>query len=78
MDLSREHAEIVLKMLAETNDNEADCGYCLNHLAEYVETKLTGKTIGESLGLVEAHLEICVECCEEFEALYIALSAENL
>jgi hypothetical protein len=45
-------------------------------MAEFAEISLVGKSIPIGLKIIEDHLEICGECCEEFEALKLALSNE--
>ena len=76
MSLSKQKIDSLLKMLSLTRDVEQDCDGCLNKLAEFAETSLTGKSIPDGLKSIEDHLQICDECREEFEALKVALSSE--
>jgi len=71
--LSEDHCRILLQALSLTRDKELDCGECESFLAEFLEHKLENKPLSEALELVRAHLEICGECREEFEALEVAL-----
>lgn len=76
MPLSKQQVESLLKMLAQTKDVEQDCDSCHKMMAEFAETSLAGKSIPEGLKSIQEHLENCSECCEEFEALKVALSSE--
>ncbi len=73
MNIIDEKVQALLEMLSLTSDNEADCGDCLQHLAEFAETTLAGKSIPESLRHIDEHLQRCGECREEFQALKFAL-----
>ena len=74
MKLTREQIEILLKAVANTSDDPLNCDHCFNYAAQFVETKLTGKTLCESMKLLQNHLENC-DCCErEFQALLAAMS----
>jgi predicted anti-sigma-YlaC factor YlaD len=42
-------------------------------VSEFAERKLTGKSLAEGLKAVELHLDVCVECKEEYQALQAAL-----
>ena len=60
-------------MLALTKSEEATCDECFQHMAEFAETSLAGKSIPDGLTCIEEHLQICGECREEFETLKKAL-----
>ena len=77
MNLSENQIQALIEMLALTRDNEATCDDCLDSLAEFAETTLTGKSIPEGLKCIEEHLHLCGECREEFEALKLALAEES-
>lgn len=59
---------LLLKTLA-TADEEISCDDCVAQLDRFVELSLAGRSPGEALPLVRRHLEICLECSEEFELL---------
>ena len=73
MTLSRDQTETLLKTLALTKDEEVMCDSCMREIAEFAETQLKGKSIPDSLKVIEDHLELSGECREEFEALMAAL-----
>ena len=77
MKISNEQIDTLLQMLALTKDDETDCGDCLVKLAEFAENSLKGNSIPEGLRRIEEHLRICADCCEEFEALKIALAGDD-
>lgn len=74
MKINDEQVQTLLLMLSHTKDEELDCGQCMQHMAEFVETSLAGKSIPAGLKSIDEHLEACGECNEEFEFLKAALS----
>jgi len=78
MNISEDQIQALLEMLTLTKDNEVSCDECLQSMAEFAETTLTGKTVTEGLQCIEEHLELCGECREEFEALKSALGEDNI
>lgn len=76
MSISDEQIQALLEMLALTKEEEATCDDCMQHMAEFAETSLAGKTIPEGLKRIDEHLQFCGECREEFEALKAALDEE--
>ena len=75
MIISKDDIRKLIKLITNTKETEIDCDQCLNMIAEFAETKLTGLPLSESLKLVEEHLLICAECCEEYELLKKTLSS---
>lgn len=69
MPLSKQEIDGLMRLIGLTRDDEINCEQCLALVAEFVELKLAGKSIPESLQAVEHHLSICAECREEYEAL---------
>ena len=74
MALSSNQIKELVNLIGLTRENEPNCQDCLNHVAEYAESELSGKPLTEALKCVEVHLSICVECREEYSALHAALS----
>ena len=77
MKMTQDQVQSLLHMLSLTRDEETTCGDCLQHMAEFVETTLAGKTVREGLKSLEKHLEFCGECHDEFDALRDALRGES-
>ena len=58
-----------LQVLESVREKDASCGEIYACLDEYVETQVNGKDAAILMPLVREHLDICHECCEEYEAL---------
>lgn len=65
---------LVAKALA-TRPDEMSCGDCECRLDRFAEMKLAGLDTADALPLVEAHLQSCTCCGEEFDALMEVLRA---
>ena len=68
--------EGMLKMLANTSEDEISCDQVLEVLAEYAEMVQRGEDVAHLLPLVHQHLELCADCHEEYETLLRALDLE--
>jgi hypothetical protein len=68
---------MLLREIAETREVEIGCDECFEQVDRFVEMKLSGLNTAQAMPLVQEHLEICGECREEFEALLLALGAEE-
>lgn len=64
--------ELVRRVMT-TRDEEIDCGGCFEQLDQFVELKLDGKDVSQAMPLVQNHLDRCNGCCEQYEALLVAL-----
>ena len=73
MALSKDEVEALMRLVSLTQDDELNCEQCMALVAEFAERRLAGKSIPDSLRLLEQHLLVCPECREEFEALEQAL-----
>ena len=73
MVLNKEQIEILLSVVSSASNDELDCEGCFNYVAQFVETKLAGRTLCESMKLVEEHLANCSCCEDEFQALKAAI-----
>lgn len=56
-----------------TRGEEIGCDDCFKKLHKFAELELAGKYPEKSLSLVKEHLDRCVSCREEYEALLEAL-----
>jgi hypothetical protein len=63
----------LVRVVAETRETEIGCDECFERLDKYVETKLSGVEARSVMPLVGDHLDKCVDCRSEFEALLTAL-----
>lgn len=77
MDMTPDKAGQLLTKLAaqlkRTRQDELDCDECFELLDEYAEAVQRGEEAGDLMSTVRAHLELCQDCGEEFEALARAL-----
>ena len=69
--------KMLLREIAETREVEIGCDECFEQVDRFVEMKLSGLNTAQAMPLVQEHLEICGECREEFEALLLALGANE-
>ncbi len=76
MIITEEQVFALLELLALTRDTEPNCDDCLQHMAEFAETSLSGKSVPEAIAHIDEHLERCQDCREEFSALKDALGKD--
>jgi len=58
-----------LRILESVRTEEASCEEIYGCIDEYVEKQVHGRDAALLMPLVREHLDICSECCEEYEAL---------
>lgn len=58
-----------LRVLENVREENASCSEIYSRLDEYVENEVHGKDAARLMPLVHEHLDMCSECCEEYEAL---------
>ena len=75
-ELSPSQAEKMLKMIQKTQETELSCDDVHKLLDQYTEMALRGEDAGAFLPLVQQHLELCLDCREEYEALARILQAQ--
>ena len=71
--LSSAGAARILRGLAITFEEEYDCAQVERLMAEYTEMVSRGDDTASLLPLVKYHLQLCLDCREEYEALLRAL-----
>ena len=67
----------LLKKLTLTKTQEISCDDVHAVLAEFAERQHQGEPIAHLMPQVEQHLELCPDCREEYEALLLAIDAEE-
>jgi len=67
-DIERKLIEL-LSTVSNTHEQEIDCEECLHRVAAYVEQFHPDAKLSPEFWDVAAHLRICPECREEFQAL---------
>jgi hypothetical protein len=73
--LGTKQAEMLVKMIDITCDDELDCGTVFENLDSYAEYVLDSGKMTKIIQLVEEHLKLCGDCAEEFQLLLKALKA---
>ncbi|MGC8855357.1 MAG: hypothetical protein ACP5QU_01010 [Anaerolineae bacterium] len=67
--LSKDHIKRLILWLENANSPSLTCEEVYSLLDEYVEHEIKGHDASRLMPLLEKHLEVCEECCEEYEAL---------
>ncbi|MBE0680824.1 MAG: hypothetical protein IH589_02830 [Anaerolineales bacterium] len=68
--------EVIIKflhVLEHLKSEEISCGELYAHLDEFVEREVEKKDAARIMPLLRDHLDICNDCCEEYEALLTVL-----
>ncbi len=58
-----------LRVLEDVRAEELSCEEIYSKLDEYVECEMDCRDAAHVMPLIREHLDICHECCEEYEAL---------
>jgi hypothetical protein len=58
-----------LRVLEDVRMEELSCEEIYSKLDEYVECEVDSDDAAHIMPLIREHLDICHECCEEYEAL---------
>ena len=75
MALSLDILKKMVNSIVSTRPDEIGCDDCFAQLDRFVELVLVGKDAAEAMPLVQDHLDRCMDCHEEFEALLRAVQA---
>jgi hypothetical protein len=68
-ELSNEAVLKFLRVLESVREEEASCDEIYAKIDEYVEKEVDKKDAAKLMPLVREHLDLCPDCCEEYEAL---------
>ena len=58
-----------LRILEEVRVDEMPCSQVYARLDEYVEKEMHGEDARQLMPLLKEHLDLCPDCCEEYETL---------
>ena len=58
-----------LHVLESVREEEVPCDEVFFRIDEYVEREVDKKDAAQLMPLVREHLDLCPECCEEYDAL---------
>jgi len=67
--LSDEVVEGFLRVLEKVRAEDMNCEEVFTQLDEYVEKEVDGKDAARLMPLLREHLDLCSDCCDEYEAL---------
>jgi hypothetical protein len=67
--LSNEAVHGFLRVLEQVREHELSCNEIYAKLDEYVELEIKKEDAAHIMPLIREHLDLCSECCEEYEAL---------
>ena len=73
-ELSNEAVLGILRVLDEVPVEEVSCAELYAKLDQYVEREVNRKDAALLMPVIREHLDICPECCEEYEALLDVLN----
>lgn len=73
--ISPEQSRWLIQAIASVRPDPLDCDDCYAHMAEFVETELSGQPVSEALRRVEHHLTQCPCCADEHAALVTAMKS---
>lgn len=68
-ELPNEAVAGFLRVLESVREEEVPCDQVYAKIDEYVEREVDKKDAAKLMPLVREHLDLCPECCEEYEAL---------
>jgi hypothetical protein len=68
-DLSDEVVQGFLRVLEKVRLETMPCSEVFAELDEYVEKEVRGEGAARLMPLLREHLDLCPDCCEEYEAL---------
>jgi hypothetical protein len=65
----------LMRGIMTTRPDEIDCDECLKQVDRFVDMALDGRNAAAAMPLVQDHLNRCLDCREEYEALLAVLRA---
>lgn len=76
-DLSNEAVVGIMRVLETLPVEEISCSELYAKLDEYVEREVDKKDAAYIMPVIREHLDVCPECCEEYEALLEVINKSN-
>jgi hypothetical protein len=67
----------ILRVLDDIPDEEITCDDLYARLDEYVEREVDSNDAAQIMPVIREHLDLCPECCEEYEVLLEVLSKSS-
>ena len=75
MSLSIDQINNLLAMVGSIESDELDCDGCFGRIAEFADFHLSQQEVPDAMKAVETHLQQCLCCKDEFNALLKGLQA---
>jgi len=75
MALTKDQISNLMDMVLSVEPDQTDCDGCLGQIAQFADFHLESKEVPEAMKAVQTHLEQCLCCKDEFNALLKALDA---
>jgi hypothetical protein len=69
--------EWLIRSLENTQAEELSCDDVFSLIDQYAEAHMRGEDAARLMPLLKQHLDICHECCEEYDALVGVLEEET-
>lgn len=66
-----------LQVLEEVRIEDMPCGQVFARLDEYVEREIHGEDVARLMPLLREHLDLCHDCCEEYDSLMAVLEQSS-
>lgn len=66
-----------LRVLESVREEDVPCDEIYSKIDEYVEREVNKRDAAQLMPLVREHLDICSECCEEYQALLDVLERSS-
>jgi hypothetical protein len=66
-----------LRILEEARRTNVTCREVFAQLDEYVEKEVGGKDAAQLMPLLKEHLDLCTNCCDEYESLLRILQGQR-
>lgn len=76
-ELSNEAVLGFLRVLENIDKEEVTCDELFDQLDEYVEREANVHDAAHLMPLIREHLDVCPDCCEEYEALLDVIEKEE-
>lgn len=72
---SYEFAKKLVKAAGNTSDDEYACNEVLDLIDQYAEMAARGEDAAKMMPLIKHHLDMCIDCSEEYDALMRILNS---
>ena len=73
--LQKDTLKEIVQSIINTRPEEVGCDMCIDKLAKFVERELAGENVAELMPMIKHHLDSCLGCEEEYEALLDSINS---